>query len=146
MLEPGVGAVAAVLAELDPLLAETAKNAVRFYLCDERVGTESGRALLGVAAAGLVGGGVVCGVEVVEGGFCDGGLGGRWRAGGWIWFGFGLGHWRRGRARDLAGGAVLEPGLYGKEMVVGVEREPGVAEIAEDTLGVEFADIGVFGE
>lgn len=57
MLQPWVRAVARVLPELHPFQTEGTEDAVGFDGADERVGLESGAALLGVAATGLVSGG-----------------------------------------------------------------------------------------
>lgn len=66
MLDPGIGAVGAVLAQLDPFLTQKTKDTVRLYLADKLVRAEGGGPLLGVAATRLVGRGVIGRRQVVE--------------------------------------------------------------------------------
>jgi hypothetical protein len=118
MLQPRIRTIRAILPELHPFLAERAEDAVGFDLADELVCTEGGGTLLGVAAAGFVGGGVVGWAEVMEGGGGNGGGGGGGgrglaRAGVGDGGGVGVGRRgsvRRGRSRSLMVG---RPGCRG---------------------------------
>jgi len=98
MLQPRIRTIGAILPELHPFLAERAEDTVGFDLADELVCKEGGGALLGVAAAGFLGGGVVGWAEVVEGGDGDGGGsgGGGGRGGAGTGVGIGVGVRRRG--------------------------------------------------
>ena len=120
MLQPRIRTIRAILPELHPFLAERAEHAIGFDLADELVCTEGSGALLSVAASGFVGGGVVCWVEVEEGGNGDGGGGGRGGRKGWAGGGVGVaverswggrrGSVRGGRTRILTAG---RPGCWG---------------------------------
>ena len=136
MLDPGISAVGRVLTELDPFLAQETKDTIRLYLADEFVSTKGSSALFGVAATGFVrrrrrrrrrrrGWG--------------------WRRRWWRW-------WRRviqiGRTGEwrrflLTVCTMLEPFLDGLEMIGRRDVDPLVTEVAENTLCIEFADIGV---
>jgi hypothetical protein len=136
MLQPRIRAVGAVLAKLDPLLAEGAEDAVGLDLANERVGAEGGRALLGVAPAGLVGGLEVCWVEVALGGRRGGGRRGRGRG---VWEGVArrwVCGWVQGRAgrgglgwhaRGLAGQWTLCRGGFWGGLLVRVRWRHAVA-------------------
>jgi hypothetical protein len=54
VLCPGIGAVGAVLAELDPFLTQETKDPVRLYLADKLVVAEESGPLLGVTATRIM--------------------------------------------------------------------------------------------
>jgi len=134
MLDPGISAVGRVLTELDPFLAQETKDTIRLYLADEFVSTKGSSALFGVAATGFV----------RRRRRRRRRRGWRWRRW-WRW-------WRRviqiGRTGEwrrflLTVCTMLEPFLDGLEMIGRRDVDPLVTEVAENTLCIEFADIGV---
>lgn len=126
------------MTELDPFLAQETKDTIRLYLADEFVSTEGSSALFGVAATGFVR---------------------RRRRGWWWWWWKRRRRWRRrgwwgrrviqiGRTGEwrrflLTVCTMLEPFLDGLEMIGRRDVDPLVTEVAENTLCIEFADIGV---
>ena len=108
------------MTELDPFLAQETKDTIRLYLADEFVSTEGSSALFGVAATGFVRRRRRRRRRVIQIGR--------------------TGEWRR---FWLTVCTMLEPFLDGVEMVRRRDVDPFVTEVAENTLCIEFANIGV---
>ena len=134
------------MTELDPFLAQETKDTIRLYLADEFVSTEGSSALFGVAAPGFV--------RRRRRRRRRKGWRWRWRKRRrrwrrrwrWWWWWWRViqigrtGEWRRFL---LTVCTMLEPFLDGLEMIGRRDVDPLVTEVAENTLCIEFADIGV---